>query len=376
MNLSFQFAIASDLHIALPHTVPDHQTRFHRTELSIPIFEQVLSYFAQLDLDFLLIPGDLTQDGEPENHSWLSQKLAELPYPVYVVPGNHDVLMRDGGDRSIALAEFPQYYRKFGYGNSDQLYYGCEVLPGVRLIGLNSIFFDDSGKQIHAGRLDDAQLKWLKETLHQSQGEQVLVMVHHNVVEHLPGQSKSPLGRRYMLENAPELIRILRDFGVQMVFTGHLHVQDVAWMGEGGDSLKERCLYDITTGSLVTYPHPFRILTYSQNLDGMGYLQFETKRIQSAPGWADLQILSREFMAERSKSFILRLLTDPPLNLSPHEAEELAPHLRYFWPDITQGDAQFHVPQLPESVQKYIQRFNAAELIDNQATLHLQDLSG
>ncbi len=382
MPLSFRFAIASDLHIALPHTVPDHTNRFHRTELSIPIFEQVLDYFSQLDLDFLLIPGDLTQDGELENHAWLSARLAELPYPVYVVPGNHDVLSREGGDRTIAASDFPTYYAKFGYGDGSTLYYHCNPLPGVTLIGLNSIFFDDAGEQIHTGRLDDEQLAWLAQILNTCPDDVVMVMVHHNVVEHLPGQARSSLGRRYMLENAPALITLLQRYGVQLVFTGHLHVQDVAFVsgshqrqpmmasGQNALSAGDR-LYDITTGSLVTYPHPVRILNYCQLNGDRAYLQYETTRVQSAPGWDDLQTQSREFMAERSHQFMLRLLTDPPLQLTEAEAIALSPHLRYFWPDIAAGDAQFDFPQFPLAVNKHFDRFSATDPIDNTATLWL-----
>jgi len=68
--LKFKFAIASDLHIALPHTVWHHPSRFHLVEYSISAFEEVLSQLANLDLDFLLLPGDLTQHGEPENQSF------------------------------------------------------------------------------------------------------------------------------------------------------------------------------------------------------------------------------------------------------------------------------------------------------------------
>lgn len=388
MALSFRFAIASDLHIALPHTVPDNKTRFHRTELSIPIFEQVLDYYDQLDLDFLLIPGDLTQDGEPENHEWLASRLAELPYPVYVVPGNHDVLERNGNTRSIAAAEFPNIYAKFGYTDTNHhsdpnLYYASDLLPDVKLIGLNSIFFDDHGKQHHAGRIDDHQLRWLTQTLDTCTDKVVMVMVHHNVVEHLPGQSQSSLGRRYMLENAPDLIALLQQYGVQLMFTGHLHVQDVASIGPsrnvGDTSATEMVnadtsdrLYDITTGSLVTYPHPFRILHYQQVDDNHSYLRFETQRIQSAPGWDDLQTLSRDFMAERSHPFMIRLLTDPPLKLSEEKALKLLPHLRYFWPDITHGDAQFDFPEFPPAVQRYFAKFSATEPIDNSATLILR----
>ncbi|MEM7770845.1 MAG: metallophosphoesterase [Cyanobacteria bacterium P01_E01_bin.6] len=383
MTLSFRFAIASDLHIALPHTVPQHTTRFHRTELSIPIFEQVLEQFAQLDLDFLLIPGDLTQDGEPENHEWLSQRLSDLPYPVYVVPGNHDVLEREGGDRSIAADMFPTYYSQCGYGYrngaSKSLYYACSPISDVTLIGLNSIFFDDEGQQLHTGRLDKEQLIWLEGVLQNHSGQMVMVMVHHNVVEHLPGQSRSALGRRYMLENAPALIALLQQYGVRLVFTGHLHVQDVASVAANStinvsSSVRQELstgdrLYDITTGSLVTYPHPFRILEYQQTDTHQATLCFETKRISSAPGWDDLQALSREFMAEQSSRFMMRLLTDPPLSMSECEAIELLPHLRYFWPDITNGDAAFHFPQFPQAAQLFFERFSAPQAIDNSATL-------
>ncbi|MEB3339000.1 MAG: metallophosphoesterase, partial [Leptolyngbyaceae bacterium] len=240
MNLNFQFAIISDLHIALPHTLWHHPSRFHLCEISIPALEKILTDLEQLDLDFLLLPGDLTQHGEPDNHLWLTQRLKQLPFPVYVIPGNHDVPSLAANERSIGLADFPSYYRPFGYHQSEELHYSHEILPGVQLIGLNSNQFDDQGNQL--GQLDDRQLVWLQEVLAQTAGKLVLVMIHHNVVEHMPGQSRHGLGRRYMLDNAAALLSILQKAGVQLVFTGHLHVQDIAC---------HQGVYDITTGSIV-----------------------------------------------------------------------------------------------------------------------------
>jgi len=54
--------------------------------------------------------------------------LIQLPFPVYVVPGNHDVKSALADGHSIALADF-HYYRKFGYDNQSN--YTCEVLPKV-----------------------------------------------------------------------------------------------------------------------------------------------------------------------------------------------------------------------------------------------------
>ena len=366
MSLNFRFAIISDLHIALPPTIWDHPSRFHLVEVSIPVLESILDRLRACELDFLLLPGDLTQHGEPENHQWLAERLAQLPYPTYVIPGNHDVPGLQANCTSIGLADFPQYYRSFGYDNPKQLYYTCQLLPGVRLLALNSNQFDVQGKQL--GVLDDEQLLWLEQVLKDYQADLMLVMIHHNVVEHLPGQSRHPLGRRYMLDNAPALLKRLREANVQLVFTGHLHVQDVAY-SEG--------VYDITTGSLVSYPHPYRVLELRTDERGQRSLQITSGRVESVPGWETLQQTSRNFMGDRSYPFMLQLLMQPPLKLSQAEAEVLAPGLRNFWADLADGDATFAFPEFPSAARRYFERFSAINaegrpcLIDNAVTLLL-----
>lgn len=366
MSLKFRFAIASDLHIAVPQTIGNHPKRFHLVEISIPALETVLQHLETLDLDFLLLPGDLTQDGEAENHAWLQERLESLPFPVYVVPGNHDIPSLLPTEYSIGLKAFPYYYRRCGYREPDQLYYTCEPLPGVQLIALNSNSFDTGGRQV--GRLDKAQFNWLKRLLPTVQDKLVLVMIHHNVVEHLPEQSRHPLSRRYMLKNAPLLRQLLREFGVKLVFSGHLHVQDLAY-ADG--------VYDLTTGSLVSYPHPYRLIEVQASQEGQTELKIESYHVQAVPGWKNLQHVSREWMGERSFPFIVKLLTGSPLNLTPEEAEHLAPQLRYFWADIAAGDAIFDFPEFPPRIRQYFERFSATtpegtpQTLDNRATLVL-----
>src|SRR6478672_176900 len=366
MGLNFRFAVVSDLHIGLPETIWDHPNRFHLVEVSIPALERVLKHLEQLDLDFVLLPGDLTQHGEPENHAWLSARLAQLPFPVYVVPGNHDVPTLLANEQSIGFQDFPYYYRKFGYQNPDQLYYTCQILPGVQLIGLNSNQFDAEGKQI--GHLDQVQLAWLQEVLADVDDQLVLVMLHHNLLEHLPGQSHHPLGSRYMLQNASVLSHLLQKSRVQLVFTGHLHVQDIA---------SQENLYDITTGSLVSYPHPYRILEYLTDTHNRKWLQIESPRVETVPGWSSLSQMSRQWMGDRSFPFMMRLLTEAPLKLPLAEAEKLAPNLRNFWADIAKGDPLFDFSHLPPAAQRYFEKFSAIAsdgtptLIDNYTTLML-----
>ncbi|MDB9390235.1 metallophosphoesterase family protein [Microcystis aeruginosa] len=359
--MNFRFAILSDPHIALPTTILNHSNRFHLVEVSIPALKIVLDHLITLNLDFLLIAGDLTQDGEPENHRWLADCLATLPFPVYVVPGNHDVLSLTATENQIGLADFPFYYQQFGYGDPEQIYYQKEILPGVQLIGLNSNQFDDQGKQI--GSLDAEQLHWLKQTLPALKNDLVMVMIHHNVIEHLPGQSNHELGKRYMLANAVELLDILQENGVKLLITGHLHVQDLAFA---------RGIYEITTGSLVSYPHPYRVLEYCENTVE---LAIESFHLQNIPGWENLPAISRQWLGDRSYPFMMRLLTCHPLNLPMSLAEELAPKLRNFWADVAKGDTIFDFSDFPPLVRRYFYAFSAIDplgnphFIDNQAVI-------
>lgn len=364
MSSTFRFGVASDLHIAVPQTIKNHATRFHLTEVSIPALEQVLEHLEASQLDFLLLPGDLTQDGEPENHQWLAQRLAKLPFPVYVIPGNHDVPTVSATENSIAFAEFPDYYQKFGYQDYKQHYYTQEILPGVQLIALNSNNFNSEGKQL--GFVDEEQFLWLEKTLDKVQHKLVLVMIHHNVIEHLPNQSRHPLGKRYMLANAPELLAILQKYGVKLIFTGHLHVQDVAfWEG----------IHEICTGSLVSYPHPYRIIDFKIDDRDNKEINIKSHQVKAVSGWEDLAYTSREWLGDRSLPFMLKLLTSPPLNLSEAEAAKYAPQLHYFWADIAQGDTVFDFPEFPPQLKEHFQKFGAIDLegkpnlIDNQATI-------
>lgn len=82
-------------------------------------------------------------------------------------------------------------------------------------------------------------------------------------------------------------------------------------------------------------------------------------------------------MSDHSLPFMLKLLTQPPLNLPQDEAEVLAPDLGNFWADIASGDTLFDFPHFPILARRYFEKFGAITacgkpaLIDNNATLLL-----
>jgi hypothetical protein len=76
-------------------------------------------------------------------------------------------------------------------------------------------------------------------------------------------------------------------------------------------------------------------------------------------------------MGDRSHPFMLNLLTKPPLNLPNEIASTMTPHLRYFWANIADGDAEFSFPDFPPNAKKYFEGFSDRPPADNNAILHL-----
>lgn len=345
--MAVRLGIISDPHIALPETIPTDYSPIFLYEVSIPAFEAAVAHLLDLGIDALLIPGDLTRDGEVLNHRWLSTYLQTLPVPCYVIPGNHDVPLPLGDNNRIGWADFPQWYAHAGYGKGAKHYYQTLLADNLQLIALNSNQFSPTGQQV--GAVDQGQLAWLAALLAEPFAGLRLVMIHHNVLEHWPQQSQSPMGQRYLLENRAELLNLLRSAGVALVLTGHLHVQDIAY---------EQGLFDLTTGSLVSYPHPYRRLILQEHPQGGWQVDVESYRIESLKAYPTLSDLSREWMLQRGAGFMVRFLTLPPFNLPETEAKPLAQTLSFLWPEIAKGDTQVTLPDLPASLAAYFAQFN------------------
>lgn len=242
---------------------------------------------------YVWITGDLTKDGERVSHEYLVEHmlnpLRQAGIKVLVVPGNHDVrnphAVEFDGDKTrrvptVSRAEFAEIYRNFGYGDAlardtASLSYVYQLTPGTRILALDACepYRNDfaTDKAYHQGVFVPATLAFAQAQLEAARkaGDKVIVMLHHGITEHWKYQNRVLPG--YVADNAPALIKILRRYGVHAVFTGHLHTQDITEAAPG--------LYDIETGSLVSYASPYRDVTISGDS-----LFVTTQRIESVPG--------------------------------------------------------------------------------------------
>jgi len=101
------FAVLSDPHVALKES-ENTWKMFHYSQ-------DVLSWAIdeinkRNDIDFVLVPGDLTKDSEPYNHRAVKAMLDKLDVPYYVIPGNHDVKKDWMPKENWGISEFVNYY--------------------------------------------------------------------------------------------------------------------------------------------------------------------------------------------------------------------------------------------------------------------------
>ncbi len=249
---------------------------------STELLDAAIDEISDIPADFVIICGDLTKDGERTNHELLAKKLKVLVKSgkqVFVTPGNHDINNFDSyrfeGDRPISIPtvkayEFADLYKEYGYGQALKrdpysLSYVVEPVRGLWLLSMDSNKWKENQPGKHpktSGVFYDGTVNWLKDLLEEAQNRKkaVVMFLHHGIMEHYPSNEKHY--DEYILDNHEKISELLARYHVQLAFSGHFHAQDITV--KRFDELN-RSIFDIETGSLVTAPCPYRIVTITKD---------------------------------------------------------------------------------------------------------------
>lgn len=244
---------------------------------------------AEDGLDFVLLPGDLTKDGELEGHKELAAKLEAFEektgVPVYVIPGNHDVNNSDACTFENGVKEpaaktgpeqFREVYQNLGYGEAlatftpkpgnkgGMLSYTADLGEQYRLIAVDSNEYSvDNGAKTEEhmtdGRVGDDLLAWIVEQADQAvaEGKTIIFMQHHNLVPHMDIEEATFWA--FVTEDWQRIADTYADHGIHYVFTGHLHASDTSsYINDNGEEIT-----DVLTPTLTGYPNFFRIVDFS-----------------------------------------------------------------------------------------------------------------
>ena len=278
IKAQIKMMVLSDTHVMSKQLIVNDGTAWQTAlsndrkllDYSQEIFDALIDTVLVHKPDLLLITGYLTKDGELLSHQYVVaglDKLREVGINTYVIPGNHDLgtsnaLVFDGDNTSkaevVSATDFAKMYSNYGYGaystrESTTLTYACEPMKGVVLIGI------DSGTN---GSLSETTLNWVcgQAEKAKEQGKQVVAMMHHALVPHFVGVNKVVSSAH--VKNYENVRNRLANSGVRVVFTGHFHASDIA-KDYNADFTEH--IYDVSTGSAVSYPCDFREL--SLNMD-------------------------------------------------------------------------------------------------------------
>ena len=161
----------------------------------------------------VLLTGDLTADGRPEEYAALRAVLDDLDVPWHPVPGNHD----ERGPLLDALGDAPGLVTTDGFVNVL-----LEDGP-VRLIGLDT---KEPGRV--SGRLCERRLGWLDDVLAAAPSRPTMLFMHHP-----PFATGMAAFDADGFEGAGALAAILaRNPQVLAIAAGHQHRPiTVAWNG-------------------------------------------------------------------------------------------------------------------------------------------------
>lgn len=237
----------------------------------------------------LVLTGDITLNGEWENHEKLAEKLRglqEAGVPVVVIPGNHDINNKNsavyfGKEKEKAPylesgADFYDIYHEFGYDQSpnrdeSSLSYVYPLDATHWLLMLDTAQYDDYNHV--GGRLKPETLAWLQVHLQTARenGIQVLPMGHHNLLQE---------SRLYTddctLENASAAVQLLEASKVPLYISGHLHAQRIKKrQNEPGISDEIYSISEIVLSPYSMPPNQYGSLSWDLD-DNM---KFETKRV-------------------------------------------------------------------------------------------------
>lgn len=298
----YSIAILTDIHVMSESQIEDpsseeyieYETRGEKIlSLSEAVFRTSIDNIIDSDAKTLIISGDLTDDGGQASHNAVASELARAEQnglDVFVIPGNHDLNNKarnytsEGAEvaDNVSADEFAAIFADYGYNEALSYYddallaenptgvtnlsYTADIGQNYRLIAIDMCYYeinaiDNNNIPYVVGRHDPNMtvelLEWARAATEQAveDGKIPLGTMHFPSMEHF-GPLVAAMDLPTSKVNNPEGVNVaatLLDAGMKVMFTGHVHMQDVMTYENDGE-----IFYDIETAATANYPNPIR----------------------------------------------------------------------------------------------------------------------
>jgi len=218
---SFSIAFMTDIHIQ-----PE--------ENAVAGFTQALDSVNKLNPDFILTGGDLIMDALGQSYgradslyNLYMEVIKKSNEQVYNTMGNHEIY--GIYKRSSADPTNPEYGELMFEKRLGKSYYAFEH-KGWKFIIINSI--EDTKKGKYVGKVDTAQISWIKSELKNTNPSTPIVLSTHipfiTAYTQKYGGSTLPNDSSLVAYNSKEVINLFNGYNLKLVLQGHLHtVEDI-----------------------------------------------------------------------------------------------------------------------------------------------------
>ena len=221
------------------------------------------------DTNIVIIPGDLSKDGEKQSHIELLKYLDALRKTgkkIYVITARHDFNQNatafiNGGRNPVegtTKEELYDLYYEYGYSDAvakheGSMSYVAQIAPGIRMLALDSDGETDLSQGGDKGYINSDILAWAKQQAidAKNSGNAMFAICHYPII---PSSPFFEIVKDARIENRDEVIETLADCGVNLAFTGHMHIQsaNVVKTKKGSE------FWDVCTSALVGSPAAYR----------------------------------------------------------------------------------------------------------------------
>jgi 3',5'-cyclic AMP phosphodiesterase CpdA len=177
---------------------------FGRTE---PDLEEALrAKILERKPDLIIVSGDLTQRATKKQFLEAELFFSSLPFPIFIVPGNHDVPLYSFWKR------FSRPYANYQKHISDDL--EPEYLDDeMAVVGINTVRI----LRMKEGSVNDLQTKRVYHMLHGLKENIFKIIVSHHPFNIPKGHYKRPLSR------SRKFWKFFEDMRIDLFLSGHLH---------------------------------------------------------------------------------------------------------------------------------------------------------
>lgn len=225
---SFRFVELTDIHINAKETSAIEDLRHSVDQIN-----------ASDSIDFILVTGDIADEGDRASLLEAKKELDRLKRPYYIVMGNHDQKWSESG-----CMDFKNIfgYERFKLVHKGYLFLGFGCGPMMRMA---------------LGHVSPEDIEWLKQELAKNGKDGLPVFL----VTHIPMLPQD-------MDNWYEVTDAVRSYPIKAFINGHYHTNhalvydgipgftNIANLRLKGHPYGQYNEYDITSDSMIIYTHP------------------------------------------------------------------------------------------------------------------------